>query len=178
MDYDEFKKVYQQAYNHLQPGGWIEQLELDLNIYCDDGTLPADSLLAGYSALMKATAENAGNPVELRANMRRLMSSVGFQDFQELDYKFPVGDWPKHKLYRDSGKCGLISFKKGVDGYVGYLLMNHGVPKPWSHEEVKVYVEKLKKELERGYHFYWKATRVWAQKPYEMDEAKKQGAEA
>lgn len=31
--------------SNLEPGGWIEQVEMDVGMFCDDDTLPSDSIL-------------------------------------------------------------------------------------------------------------------------------------
>ena len=41
-----------------------------------------------------------------------------------------------------------------------------GSPQPWSLEKTQVYVEKCRKELDKGYHIYLNIRRVWAQKPF------------
>ena len=46
-----------------------------------------------------------------------------------------------------------------------------GKPKPWSTEQVQVYLAKIRKEVDSGWHIYQRARRVWAQKPF--DEPKK-----
>lgn len=34
-------------YENLEDGGWIEQIEPDCRVMCDDGSLPSDSYAAG-----------------------------------------------------------------------------------------------------------------------------------
>ena len=35
-------QVIQQAFQKLNPGGWLESQEFDIVLRCDDGTAPAD----------------------------------------------------------------------------------------------------------------------------------------
>ncbi len=42
-----------------------------------------------------------------------------------------------------------------------------GKPEPWAMEQVQVYLAKLRKEADSRWHIYYKANRVWAQKPYD-----------
>lgn len=53
-----------------------------------------------------------------------------------------------------------------------WLLTTYGEPKPWTPEEVTVFLAKVNQELDAGYHIYHKARRVWAQKPYDEEEPK------
>lgn len=51
-----------------------------------------------------------------------------------------------------------------------WLLTKYGAPKPWSPEEVHVYVAQARNELKAGYHIYQDVKRVWAQKPLDAKE--------
>lgn len=36
---------YRQAFEHMQPGGWVENQEFDMAYLSDDGTIPEDGAL-------------------------------------------------------------------------------------------------------------------------------------
>ena len=56
------------------------------------------------------------------------------------------------------------------------MLTTSGEPKPWSVEEVNVWLKKVRKEIDNpGYHCYQKARRVWARKPFEILRGLKKG---
>ncbi|CAI7622909.1 unnamed protein product [Penicillium manginii] len=40
---DEWAFLYKQCYENLEPGGWFEQIEMDIRCECDDGSIPADT---------------------------------------------------------------------------------------------------------------------------------------
>ena len=40
MSKQEWTALYKRIYDNLLPGGWIEQVEGDIGIFCDDGSLP------------------------------------------------------------------------------------------------------------------------------------------
>lgn len=42
---EETEDLMKKCYDNLQPGGWIEQMEIHPNIYCDDESIPSDSVL-------------------------------------------------------------------------------------------------------------------------------------
>lgn len=42
---EEMDEVLKKCYDNLQPGGWIEQMEIHPTIYCDDGSIPPDNIL-------------------------------------------------------------------------------------------------------------------------------------
>lgn len=54
-----------------------------------------------------------------------------------------------------------------------FLLTKFGLPQPWSVDEVQVYLAKLREDIERkGVHAYYLKRRVWAQKPFDVEEKK------
>ena len=50
MDKACWTALYKLIYDNLEPGGWIEQVEGDIGIYCVDETLPKDSIISTKSA--------------------------------------------------------------------------------------------------------------------------------
>lgn len=141
---------------------------MHVGIFCDDGTLPVDSVLSTWGADMTACAERAGRPVDTMDTMRERIEEAGFINVQQQDYKMPVGTWPKLQVYKDAGRANKEQLLNGLEGYCMFLLTKFGAPKPWSAEDVKVLVEKAKKDLDNPtYHLYNKARRVWAMKPFD-----------
>lgn len=164
----DWAKVYKNIYDNTVPGGWIEQVEMDVGIFCDDGTLPSDSILTTWGNVMSACAERADRPFDTIYKMRGRMEEAGFVNVQQQDYKAPVGTWPKMQIYKDAGRVNLKGIMAGLEGYVLFMLTKFGAPKPWSVEEVKKYVERAKVDLNNPkYHVYNKARRVWAMKPFD-----------
>lgn len=42
---EETDQLMEQIYDNLEPGGWVEQMEIHPTIYCDDKSVPADNIL-------------------------------------------------------------------------------------------------------------------------------------
>lgn len=55
-------------------------------------------------------------------------------------------------------------------GWTMHFLTRYGLPKPWTPEEVHVWIAKLKAELEQPWNLYQGVRRVWAQKPYDTEK--------
>lgn len=157
----EFKALYKRAYDDLQPGGWIEQVEPDIGVYSDDGSLPGDSLLASHlKTYFVSISERAGRPLDTFDWMRVSIEEAGFVYAHQQDYKCPLGDWPRLQKNKDAGRVHKQHFLSGLEGWVMYFLTNYGEPTPWSAEKVQVFVAKLRTEVESGWHIYQKARRV------------------
>jgi hypothetical protein len=61
-------------------------------------------------------------------------------------------------VYKDAGRVNAVHWKSGLEGWAMWLLTKHGKPQPWTADEVRVYVAKVRKELSEGsglhiYHY-------------------------
>ncbi|KAL2060076.1 hypothetical protein VTL71DRAFT_9898 [Oculimacula yallundae] len=164
---EERDRVYREAYDNLLPGGWIEEVELDVRVMSDDGSLPPNSLLAGWGPNFLGCATRSGRPLDTQLTMKESIANAGFINVQDKLYKCPLGSWPRDKIYKDAGKINMEHWKMGLEGWAMYLLTKFGEPTPWSSEEVQVYIAQVRNEISQPYlHCYHYTRRVWAQKPF------------
>ncbi|OQD90538.1 hypothetical protein PENANT_c001G00487 [Penicillium antarcticum] len=162
----EWDRVYQQCYDNLKPGGWIEQLEISPYVFCDDGSLPDDSILHTWGPTFFDCTVRAGRPICTIDTMDSSMRKFGFVDIHEKEYKWPIGPWPRDQKYKEAGTAHYQHWLSGMEGWCMWLLTKFGAPDPWSKDEVTVYVAKLRAEIKNPhYHIYQRARRVWARKP-------------
>ncbi|KAF2177731.1 S-adenosyl-L-methionine-dependent methyltransferase [Zopfia rhizophila CBS 207.26] len=162
----EWEHLYEECFAHIEPGGWIEQVEADVRVLCDDDTLPADSNMASWGPEFLSCGERSGRKLDTIDTFATRIEKAGFVDIHEQDYKFPVGPWAKGKVYKELGRANLIHWDRGLEGWAMWLLTKYGGPPPWSKEEVQVYVAKMKLEMkDPRIHSYVRMRRVWARKP-------------
>lgn len=123
MPRSDWKKLYRQAYENLQPGGWIEHFDVDINIRSNDNIkpMPEDSKLAHIGELFYASAKKAGNASDVTDFMKEEIETAGFVNVKEVLYKVPLGDWPKHPIYKEAGRLSLSQYKQGMEGWVMWL---------------------------------------------------------
>ncbi|KAJ5345780.1 hypothetical protein N7452_003784 [Penicillium brevicompactum] len=168
-------QVYKQAYDALEPGGWIEQMELDVRVYSDDGTLKPEHMLHGWGNIFVACSERAGRSLRTHEKMRSAIEKAGFVDVHEEKYKIPMGPWPKDKLLKEAGHLQYAHWNAALEGWAMWLLTHFGEPEPWTKEEVQVYLAKVRAELKNPHiHAYEPANRVWARKPTLEEERARQ----
>ncbi|KAJ5220978.1 uncharacterized protein N7469_009865 [Penicillium citrinum] len=162
-----WEKVYKQAYDALEPGGWIEQMELDVRVYSDDGSLKPEHQLYGWGNMFIRCSERAGDrSLRTHETMRSAIEKAGFVDVHEVKYKIPLGPWAKDKLLKEAGHLQFAHWNAALEGWAMWLLTHHGEPEPWTKEEVQVYLAKVRAELKNPHiHAYEPANRVWARKP-------------
>ncbi|KAJ6028868.1 hypothetical protein N7540_004444 [Penicillium herquei] len=182
---EETDQLMKQIYDNLEPGGWVEQMEIHPTIYCDDNSVPADNVLFDigprYIFIIStidnpdkpltilrfdAAASQSGKPMDTMHTMRASIEKAGFVDVHERNVKWPIGPWPKNKTLKELGTINLAHWLSGMEGYTMFLMTKFGHPKPWSENEVHVYNSQMRKELlNPHHHVYQRSKRVWARKP-------------
>ncbi|KAK1514408.1 uncharacterized protein CCOS01_13688 [Colletotrichum costaricense] len=83
------------CFNHIQPGGYLELQEPEMEFQSDDGTFPADYPLAKYGNLLKEAAAIFGREYVSVSSLKTLMVEVGFKDVTLSRYKWPITRGPK-----------------------------------------------------------------------------------
>ncbi|OQE90316.1 hypothetical protein PENNAL_c0012G10148 [Penicillium nalgiovense] len=158
--------LYKQAYDALEPGGWIEQMELDVRVYSDDGTLKKEHQLYGWGDMFIRCSERAGRSLRTHETMRSAIEEAGFVDVHEEKYKIPIGPWARDNALKEAGHLQYGHWNAALEGWAMWLLTHFGEPVPWSKEEVHVFLAKVRMELSNPHiHDYEPANRVWARKP-------------
>ena len=89
----------------LEPGGWIDQTEIDIEdrIRCDDHTMPSDSLFGSYGETLNACALNTGTSLNICRRMKSKIEAAGFIKVQEKQYKSQLENG-KHSICKDAGR--------------------------------------------------------------------------
>lgn len=131
----------------------------------DDGTLDPEGHIAHWGEIFSGCANRLGRPIETVNTARAAIEKAGFTNVHEEYFKIPIGSWPKNEKLKEAGKMNRIMWSGGLEGFSMYLLTNYGAPKPWSKEEVYVFVSQVREEFKKPGHIYHFARRVWAQKP-------------
>jgi hypothetical protein len=134
-------------YSALEHGGWIEQMEFDVRVRSDDGTLKKEHQLWGWGDMFIRCAERAGRSLNTQETMRSAIEKAGFVDVHEEKHKIPLGPWPKDKLLKEVGHLQYAHWNAALEGWAMWLLTHFGEPVPWMKEEVQVYLAKVRVEL-------------------------------
>ncbi|KAJ6004699.1 hypothetical protein N7540_013068 [Penicillium herquei] len=163
---EETDQLMEQIYENLEPGGWVEQMEIHPTIYCDDKSVPADNVLFNIGPRFDAAARKSGKPMDTMNTMRASIEKAGFVDVHERNVKWPIGPWPKDRTLKELGSVNLSHWLTGMEGYTMFLMTKFGDPEPWTENEVHVYNSQMRKEfLNPCHHVYQRSKRVWARKP-------------
>ncbi|KAL9089236.1 MAG: hypothetical protein Q9165_005804 [Trypethelium subeluteriae] len=108
-------ELYQKIFLHLKPGdGYMEQVEIDLQPRCDDGTLLEGALKQWYDCLKDATAR-ISRPIEYQHNTRQMLQAAGFIDINETVIRAPYNSWPADPHQKEIGRWYNLGLTEGLE---------------------------------------------------------------
>lgn len=95
-------ETFKKAYEALKPGGWFEIQDCCLPGGSDDGSVPADSSYRQWvETLHGAIQEGLGRDTDWPMRYKEWAQEAGFQQVQEVRFKWPINTWPKDDRYKD-----------------------------------------------------------------------------
>ncbi|KPM42793.1 hypothetical protein AK830_g3750 [Neonectria ditissima] len=156
-------KLFQQAFQHLAPGGYIELQGVNAEFMCDDGTITKakDALL--WMDYLRKSAKKFGKPVDCAPQWAEKLREAGFEDVKEEVRKLPIGAWPKNPKLKEIGRYQSVQELQVVDSYTPALFAH---TLGWSMDEVQVLMAKVKRDLrDPSIHLYLSIYFVWGRKP-------------
>ncbi|KAF5694729.1 methyltransferase [Fusarium denticulatum] len=166
----DMEKFVQNAYDNLEPGGYLEMQDLTYPIACDDGTLPPDCEVLRSGLLSIEASAKAGRAINLAPKYKSFLEKSGFVDVVEKQFKWPINEWPKDKHYKELGKWSYANINNGLEGLLlGLFTRFLG----WSADEVRVFCSAMRKQLrDRSIHAYIPVYVVYGRKPLEQPASK------
>jgi len=159
----DYSGVIEQAYEHLNTGGWAEFQDLDMNVTSDDGTLAKDSSTNKCVSLTAQACEKIGLEHSPGPKLEQWVRDAGFQNVHHHVVKLPYGIWPKNRVAKE---VGLYNLRQLLDGLESYSLRLFCDVLGWSKEEFQILAAGVRNELRSGtVHAYYNLHVVYGQKP-------------
>ncbi|KAH2988352.1 hypothetical protein KXW58_006129 [Aspergillus fumigatus] len=99
-----FPSLYRRVIAHLRPGGWFEQIEIDLEPRCEDHTLDKSSLYNWYCMLSQAT-RGAERSISHQSHVIiDQLRNAGFTDIEHKQFVLPLSKWHADSRMRNIGR--------------------------------------------------------------------------
>jgi hypothetical protein len=144
------KRVFEQAFQHLAPGGWLEMQDADFPARCADDSLAGTPLDQWYNYIV-AGAALMGRDLGIAKKYKRWMEEIGFVNVQERLYRWPTNTWPKDPYLKKLGfwfHHDLLELMNGLK-----TVLNKGLG--WSIEQAEVFLVDVRKDVKnRNIHAY------------------------
>ncbi|KAM5377937.1 hypothetical protein ACJZ2D_004841 [Fusarium nematophilum] len=161
----DWNGLFKEAYRCCAPGGWIQSAEADVEIRSDDGTTELEPVLKTWAQLYRDGGKALGSPfyVQKEDLQEKGLKAAGFTDITSVDYKFPVGGWPKDPRMAEVGNFVQATLENDAEGYT--LLLWHNVLQ-WPKDDYQMFLMSFRKYLRnRKVHGYMTVRYVYARKP-------------
>ncbi|KAI9367775.1 S-adenosyl-L-methionine-dependent methyltransferase [Aspergillus egyptiacus] len=162
--FSDWSFLYNQAFHHLTPGGYIEVIDADPAV-ADSVTFTGseNSYLNIFASAMRSAAEATGHRRDLRHIEPNVLKAAGFIDVRVLERTVPIGLWPDDPQEKTLGKMALIALLEGLEAYSLRQLTATG---NWTAKEVRDLCEKVKRELLTAGKMTCRVRAVTARKPF------------
>ncbi|UQC84519.1 uncharacterized protein CLUP02_10016 [Colletotrichum lupini] len=159
----DWRKLFKQCFDNLNPGGYLEANEVDLIPLSDDGTLSEDSNFMKSVRLWGSAAEIFGRPFADTRRLKDYMEEVGFEDVQMKRFKWPTNTWPKDPHYKELGAWNLENISPAWEGFLmAPLTRAH----QWTREEALIHIMEARKDIaDRRIHAYFQIWSIYGKKP-------------
>ncbi|WPG97566.1 Hypothetical protein R9X50_00034300 [Acrodontium crateriforme] len=160
----DWPHFFQQAYENLEPGGWIEVQDYGLPVKSIDGTADNTDLMR-WGELLCEAARILGRPMgsDVSDYYVQWMQEAGFVDIEQKMFMWPTNTWPKDPLMKLLGNWNRVNILEGLEGFCLALLTR---ALGWQKEEVDIFVAKVSKDLsDKKIHAYFPMPVVFGRKP-------------
>ncbi|KAM0237044.1 hypothetical protein ACHAP5_009142 [Fusarium lateritium] len=159
----DWTALFREAYRCCAPGGWVQSAEADVEFRCDDGTIDKEPNLKLYKKLFEEGGKILGNSFFVYDQQVTGFEEAGFEEIKTVDYKIPVGDWPKDPKLAEVGKYVRACLENDIEGYT--LMMWQEVLK-WPKDEYQLFLMSIRKAIRNPkIHTYMRVRYVYGRKP-------------
>ncbi|KAJ5468457.1 hypothetical protein N7475_006209 [Penicillium sp. IBT 31633x] len=156
-------RLFQQAFENLNPNGWFEIASFDVNTYSDDGShLAATNFMLAIKH-MHESSKIFGKDMTSSPTWKDRMDKAGFVNVKEVIYKLPQSPWPKDPKLKELGRYHQLNMLEAMPTY-SYALFTRMLG--WTRAEIEGLLAGIRQELrDTSHHVYTKVRIVYGQKP-------------
>ncbi|KAK5042937.1 hypothetical protein LTR84_011993 [Exophiala bonariae] len=159
----DWRKLFSNAFNNLNPGGILEIQERPTDVQSDDGGKIHVPHMADWLDKLNDGLSAIGKPSRIIHLLKGYMEEAGFLDVREEIYKLPIGPWAKGRRNKELGLFFLAHCANSAEPYTLALFTR---VLGYSAEEVHAILERVKIELRNPRaHLYIPLYFVWGRKP-------------
>ncbi|KAH0432024.1 umta methyltransferase family protein [Colletotrichum camelliae] len=163
----DWPRLVKNVFDHLNPGGWAEFQDMDVQYYSDDGTYTEDHQTRKWNKDLVRACEMIGRTGRPGPQLKDWITDAGFQQVTHQRFKCPMGPWPKDPQYKEVGMLNLIQLLDGLEGFSLKLCCD---VLGQSREEVLARLKKVREELkDPSMHSIFDHHVVYGQKPERSD---------
>ncbi|KAL7964442.1 S-adenosyl-L-methionine-dependent methyltransferase [Trichoderma sp. SZMC 28014] len=157
--FDDTKAVMKNAFDHMQPGGWIELHDPEVRAIANDDSVKGTALEEWIELIVKG-GRVVGRDLLKSAHYEAWLNETGFVNVQDAKFQLPINEWPENPNLKKVGAIYKHNFLQLVESLAKFLTLA-GL----SNAEA----EDLKERVRRDIH----NTRIRAALPLHVTYAQK-----
>ncbi|RDW82220.1 hypothetical protein BP6252_03332 [Coleophoma cylindrospora] len=155
----DWKRLLKEAYDNLEPGGYLEVTEFECLMHSDDDTIESATMIRKWQEQLHVAGETIGRTFNVAGNLRQWLTETGFINVEEV----PGSPWPRDRTLRE---VGLYQQQNMFDASSSYGQAHFTRVLGWSPQEFAVLSAGVRNELrDKRLHLYSKLYVVYGQKP-------------
>ncbi|RYC60301.1 hypothetical protein CHU98_g5919 [Xylaria longipes] len=159
--FDDPSRVIQQAYENLEPGGYIELQDALFPMYWI-GEPPRQSALYRWNELLMEGLRNIGRSWSNVVNYPRYFEEAGFEGITERRFYWPTSPWAKGKYFKTVAMYFQEDMISGMEAISMKVLQATGM----TPTEIQDFCEEVKHDFrDTNLHAYLTVSYVYARKP-------------
>ena len=141
--FSDWTAVYQQAYKHLRPGGYLEVADFGLMQVAEGSP---DTHLKAFNGAIQAAAEKAGTRIGLEHMRKAVLENAGLSVAKSQVFEVPLGIWASNPRKKAAGKMALVAALESLEAMSMRLLTREMA---WDPDDVRSLCENVSREVRR-----------------------------
>ncbi|KAG6070534.1 hypothetical protein E4U16_006796 [Claviceps sp. LM84 group G4] len=159
----DWTALLKEAYRCCAPGGWVQSLEIDLDLRSDDGSLELDPILISHGDLFREGGKIMNRPFFVQEIQQAAFDEAGFVDKKVVRFKVPLGPWAKDPKLAEVGRFTVATLENDLQGYTQMIWQNV-LQRP--EDEYHVWLANMRKAIRNSkVHSYVIVHVVYGRKP-------------
>ncbi|KAF4974549.1 hypothetical protein FZEAL_8573 [Fusarium zealandicum] len=163
----DWGELYQQAFKSLKPGGWLEDMEFNIQMFSDIPEIRDDPnhIFKRWPKVFWEATDRMNKTLRIGMNgtMRKHMVEAGFTNVVEKTYQVPCGAWSSDPKMKEIGALNLAFMDESLEGFALFILREI---MGWDYAEVQLFVMEMRKAIrDVKIRPYYLITNVIAQRP-------------
>ncbi|KKA20427.1 hypothetical protein T310_5546 [Rasamsonia emersonii CBS 393.64] len=161
---EDWPTFYEQSFDHLRPGGYIEQAEMSLVPHSLSGEYSSSlSIFHQWYQFWKQCGVKTGKSWHIADTMQQAMREAGFEDVREVRFKWPIGTWASDARLREIGRWYREFWEVGMEGWIMALSTRY---MGWTADQAREFIRKTQEVLRDGeQRIYYEVVIVYGRKP-------------
>jgi SAM-dependent methyltransferase len=140
----DWPRLLGQAMGALQPGGYIELVELHVIPSSPDNTLPEPSQIMELYNVLASVGSKIGIDLAVAEKFPDMMREAGYEDVKSEVFDLPLGDWMEGRRMKEVGSFQRYQMTEGLHA-MGFGLLTRVAG--WAPEKVEVFLAGVRREM-------------------------------